>query len=276
MYFYFDQTILLDFVKAIRSKYKWILYLIACYLLIDIYVHKGMLCVLFKGRFQNNFSFTESPVCKNNLLNKGGRWKKAVNNIQSIPNNLHEYNGLEIDIYFESQKRVFLAFHDSSENLRTNIELIFKSLQQKNYKGSIWLDFKNLSGENQDSALNRLIEYSKTYNLESRIIVESTHPELLVSFYHKGFFTCYFVPYFNPYMMNQSERTEIAKTVESKIRTSSPCSLSGYYFQFPFLKSYFKEVPLLTWTHNHNWSLINYFFQKKIHNDSSLLVILED
>ena len=241
----------------------------------DVVLHKGISCVLFSGYFEGTVVNSKLSTCKSRLLNKRGRWKKGVNSIRTIPTDLNQYNGLEMDVHFDSEKKDFIVFHDSAENERTQIRELLKILNQMKYKGSLWLDFKNLSGGNQEAALNCLTQYSISNNLKTRIIVESDQPELLVPFCRAGFFTSYYVPFFNPYLMNKEARSAIADTIAKKIRKSPVSALSGYYFQYPFLKYSFPGIPLLTWVENPRWSFINYLFQKKIRNDSILEVVIE-
>jgi heptose-I-phosphate ethanolaminephosphotransferase len=261
-------------LKNRLSKYKWSFYLLLGYLLIDAYVHKGMLRVLLPSSFHQQVLAPQLPQCASSLLHKGGKWKKGVNAPNALPEGIQEYDGVEMDAYFDTAKADYLLFHDSSESQRLPIEIMIRSLADKGFSGSLWLDFKNLSAENEKAALVRLVALTRNYQLNSKVIVESGHPELLQSFCREGFFTSYYVPFFNPYLMNAEERTANAQLIAKQCTVYPVSALSGYYFQYPFLKEGFPAIPLLTWVDNPRWSLVNYFFQRKLHQDPSLQIVL--
>jgi hypothetical protein len=261
-------------IKKILGKYKWSFYLLLAYLLIDAYVHKGMLRVLLPSPFHQEVLVSERSPCTSSLLHQRGKWKKGVNAPNAIPQRIQEYNGVEMDAYFDTAKVDYLIFHDSLESQRLPIETMIRSLADKRYSGSLWLDIKNLGVENEKAALVRLVELARNYQLHSRVVVESGHPELLQSFCREGFFTSYYVPFFNPYLMRPDELTAKALLIATQCKNYPVSALSGYYFQYPFLKESFPGMPLLIWVNDPRWSLVNYFFQRKLRQDSSLQIVL--
>lgn len=260
--------------KKILGKYKWSFYLLLAYLLIDAYVHKGMLRVLLPSPFHHAGAAPERPRCTSPLLHKGGKWKKGVNAPHAIPEAIQEYNGVELDVYFDTAKADYLLFHDSSESQRLPIETMIRRLLDSQFSGSLWLDVKNLGAENEQASLRRLVDLVREYGLHSRVVVESGRPEFLQSFCREGFFTSYYVPFFNPYFLKPEERTAFAQLIATQCKAYPVSALSGYYFQYPFLKESFPDMPLLTWVDDPYWSLINYFFQRKLRHDPSLQVII--
>lgn len=82
----------------------------------------------------------------------------------------------------------------------------------------------------------------------------------LRTFCDSGFFTSYYIPYFNPYLLSETELVDQIDSISYQMKLYPASALSGYYFQYPVLKKFFPGFPVLTWTYNSNISLVTNMF----------------
>lgn len=101
------------------------------------------------------------------------------------------------------------------------------------------------------------------YNLKNKILVESNNVDLLKPFGDSSFFTSYYTPYFNPYLMDKDSIKKLVVNLAEVIKDSRVDALSGYYFQYPLLHKYFPKFPLLIWSPNYRWSVVNQIYKRK-------------
>ena len=183
--------------------------------------------------------------------------------------------GFECDVYFDTALKSFDVHHDADKSTGYSLENLLQLYQQKKLQASIWLDIKNLDDSNAALVLPALIEMRNKYKLQNKLLVESGKPELLTAFSDSSFFTSYYIPFFNPYKLNDQQIQKWNDSIGSVISKSRINALSGYYFQTSFLSHYFSQYPVLTWADNSSFSLVNYFFQRKMNNDKSIFILLK-
>jgi heptose-I-phosphate ethanolaminephosphotransferase len=183
--------------------------------------------------------------------------------------------GFECDVYFDTAARSFNVHHDPDKNMGYSLDNLLLSYQQKQLRASIWLDIKNLDDSNMGSVLRSLIDIRNKDKLQNKILVESGKADLLTAFSDSGFFTSYYVPFFNPYKISKDEMNLMADSIASIISKSKINALSGYYFQCSFLNHYFPQYPVLTWIDNADFSLVNFLFKRKINADKSIFIALK-
>lgn len=250
-------------------------FIIGLYLVLDVLQHKGQARVLFPKDFTEFKKEALLPQSKSILINKNKNWKKAVNTKEQM-NGLNVENvGFECDVYFDVASKSFDVHHDTDKNIGYSLDNLLQLYQQKKMQASIWLDIKNLGDSNTLSVLQSLIELRNKYKLQNKILVESGRADLLKAFSDSSFFTSYYVPFFNPYNINKEEMNVWVDSISSAIRKSRINALSGYYFQCSFLNHYFPIYPVLTWTDNSFFSLVNFLFRRKINADQSIFIALK-
>lgn len=244
------------------------------YLLVDVVQHKGQARVLFPGSYNATAYLALYPAGNTVLMNRDKNWVKAVNSTERMNQLTGNEPGIECDVYFDTTTKTFDVHHDPGKSNGCRLDDLLKQYQQKKMQAGIWLDIKNLDEENAASCLSSLIKIRNAYNLQSRILVESAHAGLLNAFCDSGFFTAYYIPFFNPYQINANQERSWADSIASQIGQSKINALSGYYFQTGFLKHYFPSYPVLTWVDKASFSLVNYLFQRKINADTSIYIAL--
>jgi len=257
-----------------QNKYKIIAFITGLYLLFDVVQHKGQARVLFPRNYNASAYATLHPAGNNMLMNRDKNWIKAVNSPERLSLLTADNPGIECDVYFDTTTKTFDVHHDPGKSSGYGLDALLKQYQQKKLQADIWLDIKNLNEGNVDSCLSALIQIRNAYNLQSRILVESGHAGLLKSFCDSGFFTAYYIPFFNPYQINGIQERSWADSIASQISQSKINALSGYYFQTGFLKHYFPRYPVLTWLEKAPCSLVNYLFLRKMKTDTSIYIAL--
>ncbi len=258
-----------------QNKYKLMVFIISLYLLVDVLQHKGQTRVLFPKTFTKARQKTLLPQSKSTLINRDKTWKKGVNTKEELNKLSTDIAGFECDVYFDTTKKIFDVHHDADKSIGYNLNELLQLYQQKEMQSSIWLDIKNLGDLNSPIILQSLIKLRQTYHLQNKIIVESGRANLLSTFSDSSFFTSYYIPLFNPYTINKTEINSWADSIASVISKSKVNALSGYYFQSSFLSHYFPKYPVLTWVDNSSFSLVNYFFQRNMGVDKSIVILLK-
>ena len=257
-----------------RNKYFIGLAVILILLCVDIFFHKGMTRVLIPDSFVKNIAPADFPHCNSNLVVPSKNWVKAVDN-EAVMNKLApNTGGFEIDVYFDTTIHSFYVYHDSTGISSLTIDHLLDIYKSRNLTASIWFDFKNLNYFNQVASVNACLALRKKYDLENKLIIESSQIAYLPLFCENGFFTSYYTPYFNPYQLKEGDLKKIIDTISYNLKLYPVCALSGYYFQYPFLKKYYPHYPILTWAVKNNFSLVSVIFNRHLDNESHLKIIL--
>jgi hypothetical protein len=257
-----------------RNKYKLIALIIAGYLLLDVMMHKGLTRVLFPKDFPKDSTLVLSKPNNNMLINTGKEWVKAVNSMEIMEKLDAGTNGLECDAYFNKARNEFYVAHDNTKQSSAKLDSLLQVYQRRGLKASIWIDFKNLRDSNYVEALNGLVLLRNKYGLQNKILVESNRVNLLKPFSDSGFFTSYYAPVFNPYICGSDSLKYWVNLISQKLSSSSVTAISGYYFQYPFLKHYFPQYKILTWSSRDKWSLVNWIFKQKVRTDKAVFIAL--
>ncbi|MEP7163814.1 MAG: hypothetical protein ABI741_03920, partial [Ferruginibacter sp.] len=258
----------------ITNKYTVSVLILLCLLLADIILHKGMSRVIIPSSFSEKIKPVNLPLCNQPLLQKDKHWVKAVDNIvlmQKLPANTA---GIECDVYFDMLKDHFEVYHDSSAPAVLNLDSLLAVYSVKKLNANVWLDFKNLTAENSIRSLIEITRLKNKYKLFNQLIVESHNPQYLKAFCDSGYFTSYYVPSFNPYKATEIEVVQFTDSIRHNLTRYPTSALSGYYFQYPVLKRFFPNYPILTWADNASISVVSYLFKRQLENEESIKVIL--
>ena len=258
----------------ITNKYTVSVLILLCLLLADIILHKGMSRVILPSSFTDKVSPVNLPICNRPLIQKEKNWIKAVDNIDLMKKLPANTAGIECDVYFNLVKDHFEVYHDSTALSSLNLDSLLTVYSKKKFSANIWLDFKNLSRENVIPSLREITRLKNKYNLSNQLIIESSNGQHLKVFCDSGYFTSYYVPFFNPYQATENEVIQFTDSVHKSIENYPASALSGYYFQYPVLKKFFPNYPILTWVDNASVSVVSYIFKRQLENDESIKVIL--
>ena len=256
------------------NKYFIGIVLILILLCVDILFHKGMTRVLIPDSFVEDIAPADFPHCNNALIVPSKNWVKAVDNEPAMKKLAVNTGGFEVDVYFDTKIHSFYVYHDSAGMSSLTIDHLLDIYKNRNLTSSIWFDFKNLNNYNQEQSVNACIALRKKYNLQNKMIIESSRIDYLPRFCENGFFTSYYTPYFNPYQMDKNDLIKIIDTISYNLKLYPVSALSGYYFQYPFLKKFYPNYPILTWSMDNNFSLVSAIFNRQLKNEPHLKIIL--
>lgn len=260
--------------QIFKNKYTLLVFIIMLMLFADAILHKGLVRVILKKNFPEVKIDDIEPSKKAILINTNKEWVKAINTKELMSRVDRSSSGLEFDIYFDSTKKIFDVHHDVNNSIGLNFDDLLKIYKDRNLKASIWIDFKNLNNFNYLPALNELIKLRNKYDLKNKILVESYRTDLLQTYSDSSLFTSYYTPYFNPYLIDGDSIKSLVIQLASVIKKSKVNALSGYYFQYPFLHKYFPKFPILIWSPNDKWSLINRIYKAKIKGSNEIFISL--
>lgn len=178
-------------------------------------------------------------------------WLHRTNTIEKLHEFKGEYKNFECDVLFVPALDDFRVGHDtpSSESLALYLDFLGKNSERE-----LWLDFKNLTEENNrqaESVLTAMLARSGAS--KEQLIVESRNWKALHLFTREGYYTsCYLdIPRFDE--MDDRER-------ETRLDSIRQIAYSGCVSAVSFPSSYYGilrnldfPVDLLTWEH-HLWA----------------------
>lgn len=260
--------------KFTPGKYTWLTIILLFAIAVDVFTHKGLTRALLPSDFTTKHKPVVIAPGRQTLNITGKKWVKAVNTPERMKAIATDAPGIEMDVYFDTVKKQLLVYHDSAAYSTTNIEQLLTIYRQQKLTASLWLDFKNLSTGNQQLSLQYISFLRKEYQLENKIIVESSQPALLQEFNRNGFFTSYYVPFFNPYLANDEAIVQYIDTIAANLHQYPTSALSGYYFQYPLLKKFFPAMPVLLWTDKPGISIVANMFNQQLMNDTVVKIVL--
>ena len=85
--------------------------------------------------------------------------------------------------------------HPPAESINLSFERYLSEINLKEMP-FLWLDIKNLNGDNAYLIQTKLVALFKTHNYDlSKVLVESTEAKVLPIFDRAGFLTSYYLPY---------------------------------------------------------------------------------
>jgi hypothetical protein len=255
------------------SKLKIFFLIVSAILLCDVVLHKGQVRYMLPKTFPSSQAGLPKPLFSTfSFGNKN--WAKAVNDIATLDAVPSSCGGIELDVYFEKNKNNFDVHHDPVPGNYIDLGSMLHHCQQKGMATNIWLDCKNLDTSNLGATLEKLVQLKEQFHLQNRIIVESSFAECLPPFANAGFFTSYYLPFFNPYLRHDSLNLQMADSIKKLLIKYPVHALSGYYYQSGFTKNYFPSFPVLTWADKKTISLAGYFFNRKLQADQAIKAVL--
>lgn len=260
--------------RFLTNKYTLSAIILLACLAADIILHKGMSRVIIPSTFTDKRKPQRFQSCAATLITNSKYWIKAVDNTTLMEGLPAATAGFECDVYFNKTLNHFQVYHDSAHLSELDADSLLAVYKKRNLSASVWFDFKNLDASNAPASLKVAMQLRRKYALENKLIIESSSPENLRAFCDSGFFTSYYVPYFNPYLITEDDLIYNLDSITNNLKKYPVTALSGYYFQYPVLKKYFPNFPILTWTDKSDISLISKLFNTHLENDAQIKIVL--
>ena len=199
-------------------------------------------------------------------------WAHQVNSIEKLNSALNYFDGIELDLVYNSKKNLFDVNHPPTTSIGLNFEDYLNEIE-KNHFPYIWLDIKNINKENAKPILKKLLLLfiAKNYPL-NKVLIESKKANELLIFEKEGFKTSYYLPNNLYYIDSLSLSTSILE-IKKIIKTQPNIALSTSLKNYNIIK---KEFPKHT---KYIWAIVkplhfHHFKIRKILKDKSVKVVL--
>ena len=179
-------------------------------------------------------------------------WLHRANTIEKAKKYQYKYGGLEIDVYFNDSLETFVVMHDFNDLPQLTLKEWCDSLDNISQMG-IWFDFKNLNADNSKNALRNLKKIRRKHHMKGKLYVESSSYKELQLFKKAGFLVSYYIPCFDPQKADSATYQHWKENIQNAI-DDGISAISGYDYQYHFMKKEFPEQPKLVWTESEDSS----------------------
>ncbi len=169
-------------------------------------------------------------------------WAHRVNILRNNYNKLDEFKGIEIDVFYESNKNNFTVKHDL-EDLGTNLELFLDSVLTYE-QTPIWIDYKNMNIDTENGIL-KLKHILSARNLLETCFVESYDRGALQKV--KGRFLTSFWTGSSVIPESRTSQDSLFNADYKHLNLSDFTMLSSSHEMFEFFAYYFPEVKCNYW-----------------------------
>lgn len=189
-------------------------------------------------------------------------WLHHVNNPQKLEKHFHDYEGFEMDVFYDSaRKKIIVDRNDVNGDVL--LDDMFAKIPDIGKK-FFWLDLKNLDFNNKDEFLKELIAVvGRNVLHKSNIIVESENPEYLDDFADNGFLTSFYFP--SLYRYKKKDIRKVLETAVDKYKKSTVDFVAGDVRYFNFMDYYFPEAPKMYFNLGRDYKVINSIVLKHSH-----------
>lgn len=178
-------------------------------------------------------------------------WVHRVNTLERLNAVKDIFNGVEVDVVFNSSLGLFDVYHPPQKSIGLSLEELFASIKSDS-NFSFWIDFKNLTVENQQEALEHLEYLNAKYSLKENILIESVESELLIPFTNKGYQTILYLPAF--YKMSSNTFTSLLTEVSEEVEKGNYIGVSQNIGIYGILREGLSVVPKYLWDTKIDWS----------------------
>lgn len=187
-------------------------------------------------------------------------WVHRANDINKARALQYQYAGLEVDVFFNNANHCFMIKHDVYEESKISLNQWLDSLDNRRNLG-LWLDLRNLTPENKDDIIDELLQIRRHYKLKSRVVVESMSFNCLKDIEKYDFDISYYIPKFNPDTSSASFLELMRDSIASAVADSNIPTISGYYYQYDFMKKHFPDLQKLIWYYKDDAEMKEYFLE---------------
>ena len=168
-------------------------------------------------------------------------WMHRLLDPKNENDNLEEFPGYEIDVFYNKKKNIFEVKHHGKEYKHTLLSFFseFRSLEGKYF----WIDFKNLNSDNFVNSKAVLDYLCNKYNIKERIIIESKNIAVLKRYKESDYFISYWLPNYHLFGSIFS-----IFDVRSNILKVIPNAISCDYHSLHFYTKKFPNYTIHCWT----------------------------
>lgn len=167
-------------------------------------------------------------------------WAHRVLDFDDANNKYINFKGVEIDVFFELEKKVFDVRHHGKFRGITLLDFLNNIINKELF---LWIDLKNLSDENVIDVRNRLNEIIDHGISKEHLLIESKNIGLLNVLQKEGFYVSYWVPTFNFF-----KSTYEVFQVRNNLIKYKPNAISTSHYNVDFYSKKFPKYNLHCWT----------------------------
>ncbi len=199
-------------------------------------------------------------------------WAHRVNSIEKLNSAVNYFEGIELDLVYNSDKNYFDVNHPPTKSINLHFEEYLNNLEKEKFP-YLWLDIKNIKKENAKTILVKLVTFfkAKRYPL-NKVLIESKNAKELPIFEKSGFKTIYYLPY----ELHKKDSLTLAKEILKikKVILQQPnIAISSSFKDYNILKKEFPKHP------KYIWALVkpihfNHLKIRKILKDESVKIVL--
>lgn len=198
-------------------------------------------------------------------------WLHRANDIAKAQYFQDKYVGLEVDVHWVDTLNTFVVQHDFGVNSKLLLEDWLAAIDRRSELG-FWIDFKNLDKDNMKASAKEMARLRKKYKLNNWIIVESSNAACLKAFKNKRFQTSYYIPYAYPEIDGHERMQKVTAEIRENIKKYKLKTISGYFFQYQFMKDSFPEMRKLIWYEHYDTAARNHYI--RLANEDALTDVI--
>lgn len=204
-------------------------------------------------------------------------WKHGVYSKHDAAKYENVFDGLEVDLIYSSAKDDIFIGRVESDADKNALFTDWLSMLKNPRKMSLWIDFKNLSTDNDSAALIRLNDIVGKYNIKDKVMVESQDVKALLKAKKEGFYVILWVDNLHYWRHHTTEDSiSICKTIRHKINILQPDAISCEFTMYPLLCDTFPEQNIHFWDTPKDYTEENVKFTQKLCREKSVKVVLVD
>ena len=209
------------------------------------------------------FDYPESKIWKHGVYSK-----YEAQELEGV------FDGLEVDVIYSLEKdNIYVGRVEADTSKNLPLDEWFAMLKEPD-KMCYWIDFKNLSADNINQALDVLDVLVEKYQIYDKFFVENQSVDVLKIVKEKKYSTMLWVD--NLYYWNKKDTASVIKKIRSQIDVLHPDAISCEYTMFPLLCDSFPEQNVHFWDTPKDYTHENVEFTKKLCENPSVKVVLVD
>jgi len=214
------------------------------YLVLYIVFFSSLLSCQEQEETVSGSTFTKALY--NNPQNK--LWAHQMNSPDTALKRIQEFNGIELDVIFETELNKFNVRHDiEAASSDIYLDAYFKILEKSDMQIYYWLDFKNLESNNLQPAIDRLLFLLKESNLKDRVIVESFNATELIEINKNGIYTSFWIPHLYS-NATKDDTTNCLSLIKYVVNSGQVNAISAHNMMYSFIHENFPNQNVHLWT----------------------------
>lgn len=194
-----------------------------------------------------------------------------VNSIKKLESALKYFKAIELDLVYMPETDILDVNHPPASSAGLTFSTYVTALGDN--QPFIWLDIKNLDGNNAEKILRKLTTILDQKGFpKHKVLIETQFPEKLDLFAFEGYKTSYYLKQ-NLYKLNQHDLDSEIKKIQTILKEQPALGISTEHFDYEILKQYFPEKTKYFWSLRHS-KIGNYSLVRAMLEDTTVALVL--